>query len=147
MPATGLDIFDKAVQKSNEWLNELGHNDAIGPDHQRAYHALRAVLWTLRDRLTVEEAFHLSAQLPLMIRGMFWDGYRPADKPEKIKSPDEFLQRVQERLQQMAGPNADDATRAVFELLDRHVPEGEMAHVRQMMPKPLGSYMAQRTAR
>lgn len=147
MPATGLDIFDKAVQKSNEWLNELGRHDGIGPDHQRAYHGLRSVLWTLRDRLTVEEAFHLSAQLPLLIRGMFWDGYRPAGKPEKLKSPDEFLQKVQERLAQMNGPNADDATKAVLDLLGRHVPEGELAHVRHMMPKPLDNYMAQRAAR
>ncbi|HET7410456.1 MAG TPA: DUF2267 domain-containing protein [Paracoccaceae bacterium] len=146
MPDTGLDIFDKAVQKSNEWLNELGHNESIGPDHQRAYHALRAVLWTLRDRLTVEEAFHLSSQLPLLLRGMFWDGYRPGDKPEKMKTPDEFLGRVQERLAQMNGPNADQATRAVFELLVHHIPEGEMAHVRQMMPKPLESYLGQRAA-
>lgn len=146
MPATGLDIFDKAVQKSNEWLNELGQHDGIGPDSQRAYHALRAVLWTLRDRLTVEEAFHLSAQLPLLLRGMFWDGYRPAEKPDKIKTPDEFLQKVQERLAQMNGPNADQATRAVMELLQRHVPEGEMQHVLHMMPKPLESYMTQRTA-
>lgn len=141
MPATGLDVFDKAIQKSNEWLNELGRNDAIGPDHQRAYHALRAVLWTLRDRLTVQEAFHLSSQLPLLIRGMFWDGYRPASAPEKMKSPDEFLHKVQERLAQLNGPNADDATRAVLGLLERHVPEGEMAHIRQSMPKPLESYM------
>lgn len=141
MSATGFETFDRAVQKSNEWLNELGQDDNIGPDHQRAYHALRAVLWTLRDRLTVEEAFHLSSQLPLLLRGMFWDGYRPADKPEKMKTPEEFLEKVQERLEQMNGPNADQATKAVFGILLHHIPEGTMAHIRQMLPGRIESYV------
>lgn len=141
MSVTGFETFDRAVQKSNEWLNELGQNDSIGPDHQRAYHALRAVLWTLRDRLTVEEAFHLSSQLPLLLRGMFWDGYRPADKPEKMKTPEEFLEKVQERLEQMNGPNADQAVSAVFGILRHHIPEGTMAHIRQMLPERIESHV------
>ena len=147
MSATGFEVFDKAVQKSNEWLNELQRHDGIGPDDQRAYHALKAVLWTLRDRLTIEEAFHLSAQMPMLIRGIYWDGYRPASAPQKMKSPDDFLAKVQERLAQMSGPTAEDATRAVLALLERHVPEGEMAHIRQSMPKPLEGYLAQAASR
>ena len=103
------------------------------------------MICTTRDRLIVEEAFHLSSQLPLLIRGVYWDGYRPANAPDKMKSPDDFLAKVQERLSQTNGPNAEDATRAVLDLLVRHVPEGEMAHVRQMMPKPLESYIEQQT--
>lgn len=49
------------------------------PDRQMAYHALRGVLFTLRDRLTVEEAAHFASQLPLLIRGIFYEGYRSAD--------------------------------------------------------------------
>lgn len=59
MSATGLPVFDDTVQKTNIWLNEV--MDELGPDRQRAYRALRAVLHTLRDRLTTEEAAHLSA--------------------------------------------------------------------------------------
>ena len=50
MSATGLEVFDKTLQTTNTWLKEIG--DHIGPDRQRCYHALRAVLFTLRDRLT-----------------------------------------------------------------------------------------------
>jgi uncharacterized protein (DUF2267 family) len=75
MSATGLDVFDQTLQKTNIWLKEI--MDDLGPDRQRAYHALRAVLHTLRDRLTVEEAAHLSAQLPLLVRGIYFEGWHP----------------------------------------------------------------------
>ncbi len=61
MSTTGLDVFDKTLQTTNIWLDEIGECDGIGPDRQRCYHALRAVLFALRDRLTVEEAAHLAA--------------------------------------------------------------------------------------
>ena len=143
MPALGLEVFDKAVQKSNEWLKDLSETGGVGPDRQQAYHALRAVLWTVRDRLPIQEAFHLSAQLPLLIRGVFWEGYRPADAPDKMKSPDDFLAKVEERLSQIEGVEAEAAARAVFGVLERRIPEGEMAHVRQSMPKPLQAYLGQ----
>ena len=59
MSSTGLEVFDKTLQTTNLWLNEIGQD--IGPDKQRCYHALRAVLFALRDRLTVDEAADLSA--------------------------------------------------------------------------------------
>lgn len=64
MSSTGLDVFDKTLQTTHTWLNEIGACDGIGPDKQRAYHALRAVLFALRDRLTVEEAAHLGLATP-----------------------------------------------------------------------------------
>ncbi len=68
MSSTGLEVFDKTIQTTNSWLNEIGED--LGPDRQRCYNALRAVLFALRDRLTVEEAADLSAQLPMLIRGI-----------------------------------------------------------------------------
>ncbi len=81
MSSTGLEVFDKTIQTTNSWLNEIGED--LGPDRQRCYNALRAVLFALRDRLTVEEAADLSAQLPMLIRGIFYEGYRPSIMPQR----------------------------------------------------------------
>ena len=76
MSATGLDVFDKTLQTTNIWLNEI--MDEMGPDRQIAWKALSTVLHKLRDRLPVEAAAHLGAQLPLLVRGVYYDQYQPA---------------------------------------------------------------------
>lgn len=131
MSASGLEVFDKTLQTTHIWLNEIG--EVVGPDKQRAYHALRAVLFAVRDRLTVDEAFHLSAELPMLVRGIFWEGYRPVHKPERFRSKAEFLEKVSAGLGQISPMNSEDCASAVFRVLERHVPKGEMDDVKQML--------------
>ena len=68
MPATGLDVFDKTLQTTHIWLDDI--MEVVGPDRQVAWHALGAVLRTLRDRLPLGLAAHLGSQLPILIRGI-----------------------------------------------------------------------------
>ena len=72
MTATGLDVFDSTVQKTNTWLNDLMQ---VGGwvDRRTAFRALRATLHALRDRLIVDEVAQLSAQLPMLIRGLYFE--------------------------------------------------------------------------
>ncbi|HEX2431412.1 MAG TPA: DUF2267 domain-containing protein [Aestuariivirgaceae bacterium] len=135
MSATGLEVFDKTLQTTNIWLKEIG--EQIGPDRHRCYQALRAVLFTLRDRLTPDEAAHLASQLPMLVRGIYYEGYRPAGKPDRIRSRDEFLQRIGEHLEQTRPLGADDAARAVFKILDHYLDPGEIAEVKQSLPQDI----------
>jgi uncharacterized protein (DUF2267 family) len=54
----------QTVQKTQEWLKELIENGDLA-DMQESLAVLRAVLHHLRDRLTLEEAVDLGAQLRL----------------------------------------------------------------------------------
>jgi uncharacterized protein (DUF2267 family) len=81
MSATGLEVFDETLQKTSIWLKEI--EQAIGPDRHRAYHALRAVLHCLRDRLTVNEAAQLADQFPMLIRGIYYEAWL---RPESRRS-------------------------------------------------------------
>lgn len=132
MSATGLDVFDKTVQTTNIWLKEIGED--IGPDRQRAYHALSAVLHALRDRLTLEEAAQLAAQLPLLVRGIYYHEWRPAEQPKRVRHLDEFLAQVAKELGEIRPIDPEDASRAVFKVLDRHVARGEIEQVKQSLP-------------
>lgn len=133
MSDTGLENFDRTLQKTHGWLNEIG--TSLGDDKQTQFHSLRAVLWALRDRLVIEEAFHLSSHLPTLIRGIYWEDYRPSGKPETYRTREEFLRRVSDLLEGAAPMDPEAATRAVFAAMQAHVSEGEMAHVIQMMPE------------
>jgi uncharacterized protein (DUF2267 family) len=135
MSATGLEVFDKTLQITNTWLKEIG--EQIGPDRQRCYQALRAVLFSLRDRLNPDEAAHLAAQLPILVRGVYYEGYRPTGKPERIRSRDEFLQKIGEYLEQSPPLGADEAARAVFNVLDHYLDPGEIAEVKGSLPQDI----------
>jgi uncharacterized protein (DUF2267 family) len=133
MSTTGLRAFDSTVEKTHIWLNELLEDLGWGEDRQKAYAVLRAALHALRDRLTVDQAAHLGAQLPMLIRGFYYEGWVPSDKPLRQRSKEEFLENVQ---RDIADPSIDveEATRAVFRLLDRRISEGEIGTIRNSMP-------------
>jgi uncharacterized protein (DUF2267 family) len=132
MSATGLDVFDKTVQTTNIWLDELMAD--VGPDRQVAWHVLSAVLRALRDRIPADLAAHLGAQLPLLVRGSFYDGYRPSAGPNRIRDQDEFLGYVHEGLTDIRPVNVRDAVVSVFDVLSAHLPRGQCEKVRDALP-------------
>jgi len=86
MSANGLETFDRSIHATNAWLKqisrEIGAAEEIGAaDRKLAWRVLGVVLRVLRDRLPVDDAAHLAAQLPLLIRGAFYEQYRPAVQP------------------------------------------------------------------
>lgn len=133
MSATGLDAFDKTLQVTNTWLKEIMEDH--GPDRQVAWHVLGAVLRALRDRIPLELAVHLGSQLPLLVRGIYYDQWHaPGRMDEKPRSLDEFLKPIGEQLTQTRPVDVRDATQAVFRLLSRHVNPGQIEKVRQSLP-------------
>jgi uncharacterized protein (DUF2267 family) len=132
MATTHVDAIERSVQKTNQWLHELAAE--LGSDERTAWRALRAYLQVLRDRLTIDEAAQLAAQLPHLLRGVFYEGFDPGHQPEKIRDRDVFLARLAERAQL---PDADEAAataRAVTRLLRRHVSLGELEDVLSQLP-------------
>lgn len=132
MSMTGLEVFDETVQQTNIWLKEV--MEELGPDRQRAYRATRAVLHALRDRLVVDEAAHLGAQLPMLMRGIYYEGWKPSAVPTRERSKDEFFQKISNELQDVRPINAQTAAEAVFRTLSRHVTEGEIEDVKAVLP-------------
>ena len=132
--ASQAHLFDKALSKTRQWLKELELE--LGMDNpNEAWRALRAVLHTVRDRLPVNECAELASQLPVMIAGMYYTGWTPADKPVKTRSLDDFMDTVAGQLPK--GQDPLRITRGVIRVLERHISSGEIKDVRRNFPEHL----------
>lgn len=136
MNATYLEIFNPTLQKTHTWLKEL-MEELDWQDEHKAYLALRAVLQVLRDRLTVEEAAQLGAQLPMLIRGFYYEGWRPTGKPTKERHQEEFLAHVKNFFKNDDRVIPERLVRAVFKVLARRVTKGEIEDIKHVLPREL----------
>lgn len=127
-------VFARTVQQSQTWLKELIDGTVLTDEH-KALTALRAVLHHLRDRLVVQEAAQLGGQLPTLIRGIYYEGWRPNETPNRDRTAEAFIAAVQVELSGHPEIDPETATRAVFALLNREISPGEVEDVRQMLPE------------
>jgi uncharacterized protein (DUF2267 family) len=133
-----MSVFEMA--KSELWINDIRKELGID-DEQRACLALRAGLHALRDRLTVEEAAHLAAQLPVAIRGLFFEGWHPGGKRPRLRSRESFLEAVEKEMPR-GRLDAGRVARAVFRVIERHVSQGQIDNVRNSLPRPIAELWA-----
>lgn len=136
MSETGIAVLDGATSQVNIWLNEveqMAHLD----DRNHAYRLLRATLHTLRDWLNVDEAADLGAQLPTLLRGIYYEGWNPSATPTHPRTKSDFVASVQAAFRADPLRNPDLAIHAVFLVLNRHVAAGQIEQMRQSLQKPL----------
>ena len=133
MSANGLEVFDKTLETTHIWLKEIMAD--LGPDKQVAWKVLSTVLHKLRDRLSINLAAHLGAQLPLLVRGVYYDQFEPSKMPSECRTRDEFVQEVTEWLSDTRPVDPEAAIRSVFKLLSRHISQGQVDHVKQALSK------------
>jgi uncharacterized protein (DUF2267 family) len=139
MTATGFTTFDTTVHKTNQVLKEIEETYGWSRElRHQSYSALRAVLHALRDRLTVDEASDLAAQLPLLIRGLYYEGWDPSKVPVKM-SKEEFLDRVRRELGFEVEGGIEQLVSTVLRALGRYVTDGEWQDIRSSLPRDLAS--------
>jgi uncharacterized protein (DUF2267 family) len=133
MSTTGLDVFDTTIQETNHWLKIM--MGELGSDSRRtAFNALRAALHALRDRIGLENAVHLGAQLPMLLRGAYYEGWHPAATPTRERHLADFIDHVGAQLPRETTINPAEAARACFAGMERCLDRGELLKVRGSLP-------------
>lgn len=135
MTTTGLDVFDTTAQKTMLWLKEIDEEMGWDQRHE-AYQALRGCLHEVRDRLPPDEMAHLSAQLPLLIRGIYFEGWDPSH-PQLGRSADDFINGMIKDIPWHTDYDFEAVTRACLRTLSRNVDAGMARHVRNAMPESI----------
>jgi uncharacterized protein (DUF2267 family) len=133
MSATGLDVFDTTIQQTNHWLKLM--MGELGTDSRRAaFNALRAALHAIRDRIGVGNAVHLGAQLPMLLRGAYYEDWRPAATPTRERHLEDFIDHVAAYMPLDNRTDPAEAGRACFAVMGRCLDSGEMLKLRGLLP-------------
>lgn len=131
MPHQKVGAFDHMVHSANAMVADIA--EVFGTaDRRFAYRVLRAWLHTLRDRLTVEEAANFAAQLPELVRGVYYDGWNPARVPVKY-GHDEFTARFAKE----ASIPVEDVSWTVARvsvIMQSHFSVGQLEHALAQLP-------------
>lgn len=129
-------IIDRSVEAAHIWYHDVAEEMGTADLHD-AGRALRAVLHALRDRLTVEETAQLAAQLPTLIRGIYYEGWKPGAAGRLAYDVDTFLAHVAAEGRMAGETEASHAVGAVARVLHAHVSAGEMEDVLAILPATL----------
>jgi uncharacterized protein (DUF2267 family) len=144
----GPEVFEKTVQKTELWLNEL--MEKMGwSDRHMAYDGLRAVLHVLRDRLTVEAVAKFGAQLPMLVRGFYYEGWVPSATPIKFHRQEDFINLTRDYLRRtnVKEENIEMLVYSVFDILRNHMESGEIEKIKAILPAPLAAFWGTAAAR
>jgi uncharacterized protein (DUF2267 family) len=133
-----VDLFDTSVRESHEWVEDVMRE--TGLDQRYALQALRAVLHAIRDEVSVRQSGHLAAEMPTLIRGMYFEGWEPGRPPPTNHSPETFIERVRSQLSGYdRGLDAAQIARAVFRVLERRMPV-PAAKIKHALPRELRTW-------
>jgi uncharacterized protein (DUF2267 family) len=126
-------IIEHSVEKTHIWLKDLAEQLGV-EDRQYAFRVLRAVLHALRDRAPVDVAAQLAAELPTLIRGVYYENWVPSRTPLAIHDVDAFLARVSEEGHLAGETEASVAVTAVVAVLREHISPGGLADFAAILP-------------
>ncbi len=139
MSSAGHSVFQKPVAKAEAWVKEVARRMKWNDD-ETALKALRVVLHALRDRLTIDEAAQLSAQLPMVVRGLFFEGWRPHRNPSHPPGLAEFFAEIDAHLPRLTPPERKRAVQVVFDVVGHHISEGEVDDIAAVLPPDLREF-------
>lgn len=133
MTAQGLEVIDHSVHLTHEWINELA--ERLGWSSKRsALRLMRITLRHVRDHLVVNEVAHVSAQLPIVIRGFFFEGWVPKQTPIKERNVQDFVTFITEQMAEAEEYRGREDIKCVFDLLNNRISRGEVEDVRATLP-------------
>ena len=135
--------FDKYVQKANLLIKEIAEELKLGEDRPKAYRIFKAVLHALRNKISTEESLQLISQLPMLIKGVYVDGWKLNPNAQKARTVEDFLEDVKKEEGVIGEWDFEDDeiglayVMGVFKVLSRHVSEGEIEDIRRVFPEDM----------
>jgi uncharacterized protein (DUF2267 family) len=134
--------FYSYARKGYEFIDEVAR-ELKSADSDKAGRMTRSVLRALRHRLTIEESFHLLAQLPMALKSIYVDGWKVSLNFKQLDHVSDFISEVIKEDDNSAWRDfsnendVKDAIVAVFKVLSRHITDDEMKELLEVLPEDL----------
>ncbi|MGI5827633.1 MAG: DUF2267 domain-containing protein [Patescibacteria group bacterium] len=140
MSTTGLDTFDRTVQQTNEILGKIEETFNWQGRRNQSYAALRTVIQTLRDRLPVKQAVNFGSQLPMLVKGIYYEGWDPDKVPMRMDE-EEFLNRIRQEFpfSLREDVNIRDVTKIILTVIMNRISKGEVEDIKANLPEDVAS--------
>ena len=134
--------FESSVNETSAFINHLARQLGHPEEPDRCYIILRAVLHVVRDRITIGESLDLISQLPMILKGVYVEGWKYHEKPPlDFQSIEEMKDEVKKH-QNQYGEKDFDWQRSTEEIiaitldsLKQYLSEGQVKHIKDQMPK------------
>lgn len=134
-----IHVFERTVHEAHDWVNEL--TGRLGWSSERdVLRLLRTVLRSIRDHLPVNEMAQFSAQLPIMLRGMYFEGWQPENTPTRERHAADFIAAIEDEVGDVLDYRGTDDIRAVFHLINARITRGEVEDVRANLPQQIKAF-------
>lgn len=129
--------FATTIQETSLWLKSIADKSGTRDDKDMTWSLLGATLHAIRDRLQPEAAIHLGAQLPMLVRGLYYEHWHVNTTPTKVRHKAQFLDHVHSELPPTTKLDPELIVRAVFGVMREKIDPGEFAKLTRQMPKDL----------
>src|SRR6059058_4956909 len=97
-----LHQVSKYAEDANEFFKRVAVELGDPRDTAKAYRITRAVLHTLRKKIDAGESMNLVSQLPMILKGIYVDGWKISPQPKNQDGVPEFLQEIRDYLHRTA---------------------------------------------
>lgn len=105
-----------------------------------AFYAMLACLHALRDALPKDEAVHIGLVLPVLLRGFYFDGWRPSGRSSSAKRRSGFLERIHDGVRGDPAVDPEQVARAVLAMLSKRLPAAEVENAKAATPRELHGF-------
>lgn len=135
---------EKYVHDVNEYINQLSLDLGHPEEQQRVLIIWRAVMHSIRDRITISESFDLMAPLPLILRGVYTTGWKYTESPKydyttlgEMKDQVKSLQSQYGEQEFNWSKSTEDIISITLDSLERYYTEEQMKHIRSQLPEDI----------
>lgn len=135
-----IQVRTKATVKSESLISDIQVSLNGSYSKNEAEFVFKLVLHSIRDHFTIDDSIKFLSNLPIFIKSVYLNGYKPSNAPEKYNGSKEFMVSVISHLLQEKSPHFENTNktieniRIVFQTLIKYIPENNLNCIKSLYP-------------